>query len=52
MYDENPGEIDFGSSLARGSSYRESTVGTERVHEMDFIQGGSGGANQVHDFLV
>ena len=25
MYDGNPGEIDFGSSL-RGSTYRESTV--------------------------
>ena len=26
MYGGNPGEIDFGSKLARGSSYRESTV--------------------------
>ena len=31
MYDENPGEIDFGSSyrevrVSEGSSYRESTV--------------------------
>ena len=31
MYDRNPGEIDFGSSLrevrvSKGSSYRESTV--------------------------
>ena len=25
MYDENPGGIDFGSRIARGSSYREST---------------------------
>ena len=33
MYDENPGEIDFGSSqrevrVSEGSSYRESTVVT------------------------
>ena len=52
MYDKNPGKIDFGSSLARGSSYQESTVGTKRADEVDFIRGGSGGANQVQDFLV
>ena len=37
MYDENPGEIDFGSSqrevrVSEGSSYRESTVLSNSVN--------------------